>query len=37
MSKSLSMTVSTPQNPIIAPKLTIYNTYVKRIDLKQKL
>ena len=29
--------VSNPQNAIIAPELTSYNTYVKRIDLKQKL
>ena len=37
MLRSLSITVSNPQNAIIAPELTSCSTYVKRIDLKQKL
>ena len=31
------MTVSNPQNAIIAPELTSYSINVRRIDLKQKL
>ena len=31
------MTVSNPQNAIIAPELTSYSTNVRRIDLKPKL